>query len=362
MHYTTINALEGDILLGIFNYFRLDDESAWNGRLGWCKITHVCRRWRHLVHSSTFHLGVRIPCTNGTPIVDTLDHLSPIPLFVNYRDTDGTISEQDELGLYHVLQLRDRVRTIDLNLPPSILHMFLLLMVEPFPTLEVLSLVLTYDPNTSLVLPKTFLAPNIRHLTLHGIGLPTGLRYLSTISLVTLALTDIPASSYFSPTQLVAHLRFHPHLEKLSIGFSIPIPRPSAERELLGEQGTPLTLPNLKGFAFEGVSAYLEHLVSQIRAPRLEKFNITLFSQIAFALPHLSHLANITEGLKLPTAKVLFGSDEVTIALGHDNSTPSDRFFLLRVLCKQLDWQIDCTDLQCVYAHTIWCREAQTPP
>ena len=98
----------------------------------------------------------------------------------------------------------------------------------------------------------------------------------------------------------MARLRSLPQLEELYIGFSIPIPRPSTERELLGEQGTPVTLPSLKNLRFKGVSAYLESLVAQIRAPLLEQLDITLFNQIAFALPHLSHLINITEGFKFP--------------------------------------------------------------
>jgi hypothetical protein len=32
-------------------------------------------------YTSAFHLGMHILCTNGTPIVDTLDHLPPLPLF-----------------------------------------------------------------------------------------------------------------------------------------------------------------------------------------------------------------------------------------------------------------------------------------
>ena len=322
----------------------------WNIRLRWRKLSHVCQRWRHLVYSSAFHLGMHISCTNGTPIVDILDHLPPLPLFVSYQDTNAMISEQDEFGIYHALRLRDRVQTIELDLPPWILHRFFLLMDEPFPILEVLSLTLTYDPNTTLTLPKTFLAPNLRHLTLHGVGLPTGLRFLSTVSLVTLTLTDIPASAYFSPSQLVTSLRFLPHLKLLYVGFSIPIPRPSAERELLGipHEGTHLTLPNLRSLTFEGVGAYLECLVSQISAPLLEKLDITLFSQIAFALPHLSHFAFTTEGLKLPTAGVFFGRNGVIIILHHNDLTPwPNAPFLFRVLCKQLDWQIDCTAQIC---------------
>ncbi|KAH8988286.1 hypothetical protein EDB86DRAFT_2947146, partial [Lactarius hatsudake] len=106
--YTSVNTLDDDILLGIFSYYRLDEKNAWNDRLGWCKLSHVCRKWRHLVYSSAFHLGMHILCTNGTRTVDTLDHLPTLPLFVVYLGTNVTISGKDELGIYHALRLHDR--------------------------------------------------------------------------------------------------------------------------------------------------------------------------------------------------------------------------------------------------------------
>ncbi|KAH9033762.1 hypothetical protein EDB85DRAFT_1050880 [Lactarius pseudohatsudake] len=106
--YTSVNTLDDDILLGIFSYYRLDGENAWNDRLGWCQLSHVCRRWRHLVHSSAFHLDMLILCTNGTRTVDTLDHLPTLPLSVVYLDTNATTSGKDELGMYRALRLRDR--------------------------------------------------------------------------------------------------------------------------------------------------------------------------------------------------------------------------------------------------------------
>jgi hypothetical protein len=340
---TTINTLNDDILFGIFNYYGLDDDNAWNVRLG-CKISHVCRRWRHVVHSSAFHLGMHILCTNGTPIVDTLNHLPSLPLFIDFRDTAVTISlHHDKLAIHHALLLRDRVRHIDLRFPPSILYKFLMLMDEPFSILEHLSLSSTSKEDTILVLPKACLTPNLRHLTLLGINLPKRLRLLSsTVALVTLALTDIRASGYFPPRLLAARLQSLPRLKELTIGFSIPMPRPSAETELL-KQGTPMMLPNLKHLTFKGVSAYLECLVAQIRAPLLERLDITFFNQIVFVLPHLSRLINISDAFKLPSATVFFGNEVSIITQRYGG--PSS--FTLRVMCMQLDWQIDCAAQIC---------------
>jgi hypothetical protein len=289
-----------------------------------------------------------ILCTNGTPSVDTLDHLPPLlPLFLNYRDTDVTISGQDELGISHALRLRDRVRYIDLHLPPSILNKFLLLMDGPFPSLEHLSLSSETDNMSTLTLPKTFLAPKLCYLALN-IHPPKRLQLLSfTASLVRLVLENIRTSTYFLPRILVTRLQLLPHLEQLTIGFSIPIPRPSVERRLFDKQGAPVTLPNLKLLTFQGVSAYLECLVAQIRAPLLEQLDITFFNQIVFALPHLSHLVNVTERLKLPAAKVFFENDGVSITTADHGMPWSDGCFLLLVKCKQLDWQIDCAAQIC---------------
>ncbi|KAI9432323.1 hypothetical protein H4582DRAFT_1104928 [Lactarius indigo] len=346
--YTPINALDDDVLLGVFGYYRLNDEKDWNVGLGWRKLSHVCQRWRHLIYESAFHLGMHILCTIGTPIVGTLDHLPPLPLFIDYQYTNVNIREQDELGIYHALRLRNRIHRIDLRLPPSILRKFLIIMDGSFPLLEHLSLSSTVDKTIPLALPKTFLAPNLRHLVLVGIGLPRRLRLLlSTASLTTLALTNLRASGYFLPRLLVARLQSLYQLEGLSISFSIPIPRPSAERELLGKIGTPVTLPSLKYLRFQGTSAYLECLVAQIRTPLLERFDITLFNQIAFALPHLTRFIDRTEGLKLPIVEAFFGRDEVSMTLGHRGTLWDEGRFTLRVICKQLDWQIDCAAQIC---------------
>ena len=146
----------------------------------------------------------------------------------------------------------------------------------------------------------------------------------------------------------MARLSSLPQLEELSIGFSEPIPRPSSERELLGEQGTPATLHRLKTLRFQGVGAYLDSFIAQIRVPLLEELDIALFNQIAFTLPHLSYLINITKAFKLRNANIFFGRDEVTIAMDHYSSRWFNGRLLLRVMCKQLDWQIDCVAQICV--------------
>ena len=286
---------------------------------------------------------MRIQCTNGTPILDTLDHLPPLPLHVEYRHFS---TGKDDLGICHPLRFHDRVCYVYLHLSSSILHECLMVMANHFPILEDLSLMSNVDSSTALTLPKAFLAPNLRCLALSGIGLPKRLRLLaSTISLVKLTLWDIQASSYFRPRLIVARLRSLPQLEQLAIGFSVPIPRPSTERELLGEQGTPATLPNLNTLAFQGVSVYLESFIAQIRAPALKWLYITLYNQIAFTLQHLCHFINTTEGLEIPVVKVSFWYDSIYVTTS--NSAWLDAPFFIQVKCWPLDWQIDCAAQVC---------------
>ena len=284
-------------------------------------------------------------------MVDTLDHLPPLPLLVDYRETNvifGILTEQDKLGIYKVLRLPGRVRYISLRLPPSTLHKCLVLMDKHFPILEHLSLRFATGDFTTFTLPNTFLAPNLRHLSLPGICPPKRLRLLtSTVSLVTLVLSNIQTSSYFTPRLFVARLSSLPQLEELSIYFSIPLPRPSAERELSGGQETPVTLSNLKTLAFQGVSAYLESLISKIRIPLLERLEVVLFNKIAFALPHLSRLIHITEAFKVPAAKISFDQGEVSIIMAQHSSQWYEGPFFLRLMCNQLDWQIDCIGQIC---------------
>ena len=288
--------------------------------------------------------------------MDTLDHLPPLPLIINYRHRSYRrslhgidLTEQDESGIYHTLRLHGRVRHIELDLPPSILHQVVVLMDQHFPILEHLSLscAVTCKDNLPFTFPNAFLAPNLRHLTLPNISPPRRLRFLtSTVALITLNLSDIQTSSYLRPRLLVARLRSLPQLEELSINFSTPMPHPSSERELLGEKRAPITLPNLKTLQFKGVGTYLESLVAQIRVPLLECLSITLFNQIAFSLPHLFLLINsFTEGFKLPTARVTFGRKEVSVTAAY--GWVSREVLHFSVICKQLDWKIDCAAQIC---------------
>lgn len=336
--YTTADMLNGDVLLAIFHHYQLDNERDWNRKLRWCKLSHVCRKWRHLIYQSSFHLNMHILFTNGTPPLDLLAHLPPLPLVVDYQGGDA----DDDTGIIHAIQHRDRVLRIVYQAPCLHLGRFVASMHESFPRLEFISLSSTTKPEegTRLMLPSTFLAPNLRHLPLHGIFLPKGLPFLaSAFSLITLKLTDIPSHGYFSPETLATQLQHNPQLEELSVGFSTPLPRPSTEGELLRAPITHTALPALRWLEFRGVSAYLEGLVARITFPLLERINITLFNQLDFTLPHLSNVIRTTETLRHAMTNVVFNRVGVSFIVGpHDQS--GEGIFSLNISCKHFDWQI----------------------
>ncbi len=337
--------LNDDILLEIFNQYRLEDEESWNHQLGWCKLSHVCRNWRHLIHEFSVHLDMHIVLTNSKLPLDTLAHLPFLPLVIDYRSGDPA----NDSGILHAIQQRDRIRRIVLQVPPPTLHKLVVTMDELFPRLDTLSLLSATEPEdgSRLILPRTFLAPDLRHLELSSICLPAGLQLLSsTVSLTILKLTGIHARGYFTPEYLVTQIQHIPQLEELSIGFSIPIPRPRDEGSLLRAPIMPTTLPALRWLKFRGVAAYLENLVARIRAPLLERFNVTLFNQLIFTLPHLFQFISTTEGFRHPIASVIFNRDAVSFVVGPRDQF-SDGIFSLRINSKQLDWQIDSTIQLC---------------
>ena len=292
-----------------------------------------------------FHLGIHIKCTNVnvTPVLDILDHYPPLPLFVIYSSSDVVLPHpiltvQDELEMYHTLRLHDRIRQIHLDIPSSILHKALVLMDGHFPILEHLFFSFAgakHNNDIPLTLPETFRAPNLQHLTLPDTSPQRLLQLLTTTaSLATLKLSNIQ-TCYFHPRLLVAHLRLLPQLEELVVVFSSPTPRPisGTEGELLGEEETPVILPKLKIFSFEGVNAYLECLVSQISTPLLEQLRITLSSQIALSQPRLFHLINTTEAFKpLSSTTIDFGTKSVSVYRGG---------FYIWVRDMSFNWQLD---------------------
>ena len=267
----------------------------------------------------------------------TLGHLPPVPLVIEYSDrTTRTMAQNN---VHFGLQQHGRVRRIVLRAPSSSLRTWLELMNNLFPRLRHLSLLSTNIEEISLMLPETFQAPDLRHLSLQGIGLPKRLPLLSSaIALSILSLTHIRASCYFPPGYLVTQLQDLPHLKELSIGFAVPIPLPSSERDLLPPPIPPVTLPSLRRLTFHGVDSYLDNFVAQIITPLLKRLGLTFFFDLAFALVNLTEFIHRTDGFRCLVVRVIFNKDSSSIDVGKIG---------LRVNCEPLDWQIDSATQVC---------------
>jgi hypothetical protein len=118
------------------------------------------------------------------------------------------------------------------------------------------------------------------------------------VGLVTL---DLVMFTYIEPNTLLHWLSFVPQLETLSTSLS-------SNRDVEGQPihppiMTPVTLPNLHHFTFQGLSTYLEAIVHRITTPRLEKLGIDSFDPITGFFPHLLQFMNTTEGPRFDSAK-----------------------------------------------------------
>ena len=284
-HTVSIHILDDDSLLylfylyrpGIFDgveddFDRMDGGSGWDRERWWYKLAHVCQRWRNLILGSPSYLGLCLVCTYGTPVADILAHSPPFPLIIDYPDEDRDITAEDEEGILRALEQRDRVRRIRFRMSIPKLQMLILAIDEEYPLLEYLIMRPPTDESVALMLPETLQAPHLRHLALNGFVLPIGSRLLTTaVGLVTLALSVGHSSAYFPPNILLRWLSSMPQLETLMITFLFPVPNRDVERQLMHRPIiTQVTLPNLRCFAFQGDSAYMEAVVHRITSPRLE--------------------------------------------------------------------------------------------
>jgi hypothetical protein len=348
VHRTHIHLLDNDSLLQIFSHYRLENEDNWNLRQTWRNLVHVCRRWRNLIYDSSSHLDVCLLLMNDSPSIDTLGHLPPLPLVIDFSDRTETISQKDEDNIHLGLQQHGLVRRVVLEAQSSSLRMWLELMKKHFPRLRDLSLFSTTIEEMNLTLPETLQVPDLRRLSLHGVGLPKGLSLLSSVTaLSTLSLTQIRGSCCFSPRSLVTQLQDLPHLEELSIGFAISTPLPSSEGELLPVPIAPVTLPTLRRLTFRGEDVYLDNLVAQVNTPLLERLSLTFVFDTTFTLVNLTEFIHRTKGFGCPISRVVFKKDGVSIDAGHSEKRDVGRLSL-HVNCEPLDWQIDSASQVCI--------------
>jgi hypothetical protein len=347
--HSPICILNDDVLFNIFHLYQLDiqdenvnwddDLSSWGLQRWWYKLAHVSRRWRHVILGSPSRLDLHLVCTQGVPVADMLAHSPPLPLTVLYIVLGRKMTAEDDEGALLALSHRDRVHRVALRMPAPQLGKFITAMDDQFPTLERLYMD-PQDGDTSLILPQSFQAPNLRHFNLWYTTIPMRSPLLTTTGgLVSLQLMGIPRSGYFPQGYLLTRLSLMPQLEILGIVFHSPV----SNREVIRQISeiptmTHATLPNLRLFHFGGVSAYLECLLERITAPVLRTLEIRWSNQLTFTVPQLSQFLQTSQNFTFHTFNLTFGWDFVGfIASSHqENRNP----LRLWIWCNHLDWQV----------------------
>ena len=351
-HIVSIHILDDDSLLNIFLLYRpffLGEDvdvdhlgggrATWNQGRWWYTLAHVCQRWRNLILGSSSYLRLSLVCTNGTPVENMLAHSPPLPLTVDYFG-ENDITIEDGEGILLALEQRHRVRHLRLIFPVQNLRKLVMAIDHEFPILEYMILDHFTKESTVLMLSETFQAPHLRHLALTGFACPIRPRLHPTAAgLVTLFLILIHQSAYFPPNILLQWISFMPQLERLAILFTFPVPNRDVERHLmLSPITTHITLPNLRLFWFQGVSAYLEAVICRITTPRLENLQLQFFKQLTFSIPCLPQFMNTTENLRFDKAEIIFKDKRIDVFMfWHEADTC---LFRAMVDCWHLDWQV----------------------
>ena len=270
-------------------------------------------------------------------------HSPPLPLVIDYFDSSEDLDTEDEEGAILALKQRDRVQRVRLNMPVTGLQKLISVMDDEYPNLEYLIIEPPFEDRSSiLILPETLQAPHLRHLSLIGFALPIGSRLLANgVGLVTLHLYMNDPSTYFHPNSLLRWLSFMPQLETLAIGFFFAVPNREIERPFtLMPTITTATLPNLHQINYRGVSAYLEALIQQITASRLEKLHVYYFNQLRFSIPRLVQFMNTTENLRFDSATFMFNDKQVNVRIYPLDGAEMNPPLYIDVDCWYLDWQV----------------------
>ena len=357
MHRTDseINAIPDNVWLEVFDFCKKNQDLYYaygchfHSNWDWHRLTQVCSKWRSIIFSSPRRLGLRLLCTNGTPVKRNLGSWPPLPLIIDYstsRDVDNckNLTPSDEDNIVSALEASDRVRYVGISVTSSnSLLGKMTTETKQFPSLAHLSLT-SKDDNVPTI-PDGFLgssAPGLRVAHLEGIPFTAFPTLLSTRSLVDLRLLNIPREGYIPPEAMATSLAALTGLRTLLIGFKSP-PR---SRETRCQHRRRTCLPSLTTFGFHGVAEYLEDLVSLINTPQLGYFRISYFNQLDFQVPvpKLSDFIGRTQNLYMAEfkhARIDFGLNGVYIILYYEREKLLDgNHFSLQISCRGLDWQV----------------------
>jgi F-box-like len=359
------NQLPDDIILEIFDFYRVSSTTS-KGHTAytwpWKRLVHVCQKWRTLVFASSHRLDLRLFCDSRTPVRKSLDYWPSLPIIIRSTLTSTMFTLHDrENGenIVAALEQRDRVCKVELkNLTSYLLNSFSQAMQEPFPALA--GIFLSSHIDAEPVLPDKFLgtsAPNLQYFDLDGISFSALPKLLSSAThLNRLQLRKIPCTGYISPEAMATCLSALSNLESLVLEFQSPRSHPTRD----SRPPSPLiraALPALTSFDFQGVSEYLEDLVTHMDAPLLNRVTFRFFNQLTFDNPQLSQFIDRTRILKsLNLGSIEFLSDVVKTTF---TSLVGRGKLELGISCCRPDWQVSSMAQLCAQLPALTSRVEQ---
>jgi len=349
----TVDKLPDNVLLEIFAFYRSGCQVFFVVMWDWQKLVRVCRRWRSIIFASPQRLGLHVICGPSTLTRTSLDIWPSLPIAVCYPKRVGYHSYpvpyvEEELG-HMVVALENHgpsritfIDIVDWSGPALRRFVAVAVLMQSFVALTHICLALYSDERTPLVLPESFLggsAPRLRSFELYGIAFPSLPRLFLSRNLVYLFLWKIPTSGYISPEAMAAFLAPLSNLKEFSIGFSFPRPRPN---QPIPPPLARIVLPALTSLSFQGVSEYLEDLISRIDTPVLGAVDVNFFMDLDFHIPQLNQRISRVERFGRPNQAVLLFGETVIEIQSRDQAILS-----LAINCDRLDYQVSSMTQLC---------------
>ena len=322
----TIEELSNEVLLDIFRYY-LDAYPRF-----WPRLVHICRKWRCIVFASQRALHLRLFCTRGTSILNTLDCWPALPIVVQYGGSQQ-LAPEDEDNIVAALKQSDLVSSISLTVTSSLLEK-LYAIERPYAEME--DLVLLSQNSVRLTMPSAFSwGSRLRRLCSNRIAFPALLQLLlSSRNLVDLQLHEVFSPWDFSPEALTNALSGMAQLRSFSLHFLstnnyFTLPSPHKER---------VALPALTHLDFRGTHIYLEDLVAGIDAPLLRDVELTFFDESVY---YLSKLREFIDRIGMHNshrqANIISSERAISISLAQPG-TPT--CLKLQLICESLSAQL----------------------
>ena len=339
----TIEVLPEEVLLEVFDFYRLDAMEQSQGRpWKWHRLAHVCRTWRYVISTSPRRLGLRILCEFGAPSIGSILASWPtLPLVAKFKESRKT--KHIPRNVMVALRRPERLCEIDLHVTSSMLASIVKATQKPCQALESIRITVEDPAGPSILVHSAFLggsAPHLREIKLDGVSFSFPLMrqvFLSAKNLVELYLVNIPNDVYFSPNDFVTGLSTLVQLKQLTVDFNFPASPPPPSMTRPPPQRT--TLPSLTFLFFHGASGYLEEFAARIDSPSLCQIAIKPFNDTIFEIPQISQFILRLNVLKSLTRAIVRHTMDFVCILFIPEKNGLDENCLFGTWCRGL-WEL----------------------